>query len=176
MCFMQLTLCLVVLELWGMTGAVLTAFVGVDGLLYQLAVDGCMPAFLMRKNKCVLCVGFSVLVWWGAGLKRLGCLWSAPRRLRNTNHFIILIFLGLSILLVLVMKGVVTDLAGAFPRRPGGTPVPWKTWCRAQESGSSCLGADGDKLGSSKHRHVVTCLASPGPSTGVELHIMKYHN
>ena len=36
------------------TGATLTAFIGVDGLIYQLAADECLPAFLMKKNKYVL--------------------------------------------------------------------------------------------------------------------------
>jgi amino acid transporter len=67
------------------SGGVLTAFVGVDGLMYQLASDRCLPAVFLRKNAS-----------------------------RGTNHFIIVTFLVLCLLLVLLMDGKVDGLAGVY--------------------------------------------------------------
>jgi amino acid transporter len=56
-------------------GAVLTAYVGVDGLVYQMAADRCLPSFLLRKNH------------W-----------------RGTNHYIILSFFILCVSQVCSIK------------------------------------------------------------------------
>jgi amino acid transporter len=64
---------------------VLTAYVGIDGLLYQLSSDGCLPAVLMSKNS------------W-----------------RQTNHYIILVYLFLATSQVLLLEGDVDALAGVY--------------------------------------------------------------
>lgn len=56
-----------------------------DGLIYQMAQDRCLPQILLRKNK------------W-----------------RKTNHVIILSFLLLSLALVVIMRGRVFSLAGVY--------------------------------------------------------------
>ena len=66
-------------------GQVLTAYVGIDGLIYQMALDGCLPDFLLTKNK------------W-----------------RGTNHWIILVYLALATSQVLIMEGDVDALAGVY--------------------------------------------------------------
>lgn len=63
----------------------LTAYVGIDGLLYQMALDGCLPAFLLSKNS------------W-----------------RGTTHWIILSYLVLATSQVLLMEGDVDALAGVY--------------------------------------------------------------
>lgn len=63
----------------------LTAYVGIDGLIYQMALDGCLPAFLLTKNR------------W-----------------RGTTHWIILCYLVLATSQVLLMEGDVDALAGVY--------------------------------------------------------------
>ncbi len=68
-----------------LSGSVLTAYVGIDGLLYQMALDGCLPAFLLAKN-----------AW------------------RGTTHWIILCYLALATSQVLLLQGDVDALAGVY--------------------------------------------------------------
>lgn len=68
-----------------LSGAVLTAYVGIDGLIYTMSMDGCLPQFLLKKN-----------TW------------------RNTNHYIIFTYLLLAISQVLLMEGDVDALAGVY--------------------------------------------------------------
>lgn len=68
-----------------LSGAVLTAYVGIDGLLYQMALDGCLPEFFLVKN-----------TW------------------RNTNHYIIITYFLLATSQILLMEGDVDALAGVY--------------------------------------------------------------
>ena len=68
-----------------LTTAVLTAFVGLDGLVFQMSLDKCLPVVFLKKNR------------W-----------------RGTNHYIILTFLLLCIALIVVMDGIVSELAGIY--------------------------------------------------------------
>lgn len=60
-----------------LAGSVLTAYVGITGLVRRLALDRCLPGFLGAEN-----------------------------RLRGTNHWIILSFFGLTASLFLLLAGV----------------------------------------------------------------------
>lgn len=68
-----------------LSGAVLTAYVGIDGLLYSMSMDGCLPSFLLARN-----------AW------------------RGTDHYIILSYLALAISQVRARQtsggGIVTRL------------------------------------------------------------------
>jgi amino acid transporter len=66
-------------------GAVLTAFIGVNGLVRRLALDRSLPAFLLETNS-----------------------------LRGTNHWIALVFFGLCSSLFLILKGEVGSLANVY--------------------------------------------------------------
>lgn len=68
-----------------LAGSVLTAYVGVIGLVRRLAGDRCMPAFLMREN-----------------------------RLRGTPHFIIVGFFLVCSSLFAMVNGNVENLAGVY--------------------------------------------------------------
>ncbi len=63
----------------------LTSFVGLDGLVYKMSMDKCLPVVFLTKN-----------------------------RFRGTNHYIILTFLGLCIALIVIMDGKVSELAGIY--------------------------------------------------------------
>jgi amino acid transporter len=67
------------------SGAVLTAFIGVNGLVRRLALDRSLPAFLLETNS-----------------------------LRGTNHWIALMFFGLCTSLFLILKGEVGSLANVY--------------------------------------------------------------
>ncbi len=67
-----------------LSGAVLTSFVGVTGLVKRMALDRCLPQFLLRTNR------------------------------RGSAHWIILSFLGLCISITLVTKGELLSLAGVY--------------------------------------------------------------
>lgn len=41
-----------------LSGAVLTAYVGISGLLARMAKDRCLPQFMLRKVSCVCCCCF----------------------------------------------------------------------------------------------------------------------
>jgi amino acid transporter len=64
---------------------VLTAFIGVNGLVRRLALDRSLPAFLLETNS-----------------------------LRGTNHWIALMFFGLCTSLFLILKGEVGSLANVY--------------------------------------------------------------
>jgi len=68
-----------------LSGSLLTAYVGVCGLIQRMASDRCLPQFLLHRNK------------W-----------------RRTTHNIILGYFCLSAALVLILEGNVTDLSGVY--------------------------------------------------------------
>jgi len=68
-----------------LSGAVLTSFVGVTGLMRRMSLDRCLPAVLLREN-----------------------------RARGTNHWIILAFLLVCCSILLVTRGDVEVLAGVY--------------------------------------------------------------
>lgn len=68
-----------------LSGAVLTAYVGIDGLLFQMSLDSCLPEFFLTKNP------------W-----------------RNTNHYIIITYFLLATSQILMMEGDVDALAGVY--------------------------------------------------------------
>ncbi len=67
-----------------LSGAVLTSFVGVTGLLERMTLDRIMPPFFLKKNK------------------------------RGSSYRIIISFLLLGISILLITKGQVTTLAGVY--------------------------------------------------------------
>jgi amino acid transporter len=68
-----------------LSGAVLTSFVGITGLVRRMALDRCLPAFLLRENR------------W-----------------RRTNHWILLGFLGLCVSILMITGGRIQALAGVY--------------------------------------------------------------
>lgn len=68
-----------------LSGSLLTAYVGVCGLIERMASDRCLPQFLLQRNP------------W-----------------RRTTHNIILGYLVFSAVLVLILEGNVTDLSGVY--------------------------------------------------------------
>jgi amino acid transporter len=68
-----------------LSGAVLTSFVGVTGLVRRMALDRCLPQFLLAEN-----------------------------RLRRTNHWIILGFFGLCCSVIFITSGRISVLAGVY--------------------------------------------------------------
>ncbi|MEM1034432.1 MAG: APC family permease [Myxococcota bacterium] len=68
-----------------LSGAVLTAYVGVTGLMRRMALDRCLPQFLLREN-----------------------------RLRRTNHWIILGFFVTCVSIVVITEGDIDILAGVY--------------------------------------------------------------
>lgn len=68
-----------------LSGAVLTSFVGVTGLMRRMTLDRCLPQFLLAEN-----------------------------RMRKTNHWIILAFLALSVSIYVITGGHVAVLAGVY--------------------------------------------------------------
>jgi len=68
-----------------LSGAVLTSFVGVTGLVRRMSLDRCLPQILLRENR------------W-----------------RRTNHWIILGFFALSTSILLVTRGDISTLAGVY--------------------------------------------------------------
>lgn len=67
-----------------LSGAVLTSFVGVTGLLERMTLDRILPPFFLKKNK------------------------------RNSSYRIIILFLLISISVLLITKGNVKALAGVY--------------------------------------------------------------
>ncbi len=67
-----------------LSGAVLTSFVGVNGLVRRLTLDRCLPQFLLRQNR------------------------------RGTTHRIIIGFFLLSVSVLLLTAGELTALAGVY--------------------------------------------------------------
>ena len=68
-----------------LSGAVLTSYVGVTGLIRRMSLDRCLPQFLLIENK-----------------------------LRRTNHWIILLFFGLCCSILAITGGDVETLAGVY--------------------------------------------------------------
>lgn len=68
-----------------LSGAVLTSYVGVTGLMRRMTLDRCLPQFLLAEN-----------------------------RLRHTNHWIILGFFGLCTSILVITTGDVTLLGGVY--------------------------------------------------------------
>ncbi len=68
-----------------LSGAVLTAYVGVTGLMRRMALDRCLPQFLLKENKK-----------------------------RKTNHWIILGFFATCVSIVLITEGDIDILAGVY--------------------------------------------------------------
>jgi len=68
-----------------LSGAVLTAYVGVTGLVRRMAMDRCLPEFLLHTNS------------W-----------------RGTNHWIIIGFCGIASSLFLMLNGDVETLSGVY--------------------------------------------------------------
>lgn len=68
-----------------LSGAVLTSFIGVLGLVRRMSLDRCLPPILLIENK------------W-----------------RNTNHWIILLFWGICISIYFATHGKTSDLAGVY--------------------------------------------------------------
>ncbi|CAH0519318.1 unnamed protein product [Peronospora belbahrii] len=68
-----------------LAGAVLTTYVGINGLFQRLAIDRILPSFLLKANAC-----------------------------RGTNHFIILAFFVVCASLVFILDAEVTVLSGVF--------------------------------------------------------------
>jgi amino acid transporter len=67
-----------------LSGAVLTSFVGITGLVHRMALDQCLPQFLLKKNR------------------------------RGTSHRIIIAFFLLCSSILLVTKGSLLSLAGVY--------------------------------------------------------------
>lgn len=68
-----------------LSGAVLTSYVGVTGLVRRMSLDRCLPQFLLHENR------------W-----------------RSTNHWIILGFFGLCTSILLVTHGDIGTMAGVY--------------------------------------------------------------
>lgn len=68
-----------------LSGAVLTSYVGVVGLVRRMSLDRCLPQFLLARN-----------------------------RLRDTNHWIILLFLAVCSAVLLATGGRIELLAGVY--------------------------------------------------------------
>lgn len=68
-----------------LSGAVLTSYVGVTGLMRRMSLDLCLPQFLLRRNR------------W-----------------RGTNHWIIGVFFALCCSILLITQGKIEMLAGVY--------------------------------------------------------------
>jgi amino acid transporter len=68
-----------------LSGAVLTSYVGVIGLVRRMSLDRCLPQFLLEQN-----------------------------RRRGTNHWIILLFFGLCCSILFITAGQIEILAGVY--------------------------------------------------------------
>ena len=68
-----------------LSGAVLTSYVGVTGLVRRMGLDRCLPQFLLREN-----------------------------HLRRTNHWIILLFFAVCFAILATTAGHVSTLAGVY--------------------------------------------------------------
>jgi amino acid transporter len=68
-----------------LSGAVLTGYVGVTGLMRRMSLDRCLPQFLLQENR------------W-----------------RGTNHWILLLFFSLCCSILIISKGQIEVLAGVY--------------------------------------------------------------
>ena len=67
-----------------LSGAVLTSFVGVNGLVHRMTLDRCLPQFFLKKNR------------------------------RGTTHRIIIAFFVLSVSVLMITEGELKALAGVY--------------------------------------------------------------
>ncbi len=67
-----------------LSGAVLTSFVGVNGLIHRMALDRCLPQFLLSRNR------------------------------RGSTHWILIIFFFLSVSVLFITAGDLKALAGVY--------------------------------------------------------------
>jgi len=67
-----------------LSGAVLTSFVGVNGLVGRMTLDRCLPQWLLKTNR------------------------------RGTTHRIIIVFFGLAVSVLLITRGDLKALAGVY--------------------------------------------------------------
>jgi len=67
-----------------LSGAVLTSYVGVTGLVHRMTLDRCLPQFLLKKNR------------------------------RGTTHRIIIVFFLLCVSILLITQGDLQSLAGVY--------------------------------------------------------------
>ncbi len=67
-----------------LSGAVLTSFVGVNGLVHRMTLDRCLPQFLLKTNR------------------------------RGTTHMILIAFFILSVSVLLITQGELKALAGVY--------------------------------------------------------------
>jgi len=67
-----------------LSGAVLTSFIGVNGLVHRMTLDRCLPQFFLKKTK------------------------------RNTTHRIVIAFFLLCVSVLLITKGDLPALAGVY--------------------------------------------------------------
>lgn len=67
-----------------LSGAVLTSFIGVDGLVARMTLDRCLPQFLLKKNR------------------------------RGTTHRILLMFFLLTVSVLFITRGDLKALAGVY--------------------------------------------------------------
>lgn len=68
-----------------LSGAVLTSFVGVTGLMRRMALDRCLPQWLLKANKA-----------------------------RGTNHMILIVFFLVCVTILFITSGEITTLAGVY--------------------------------------------------------------
>ena len=68
-----------------LSGAVLTSFVGVTGLMRRMALDRCLPQFFLKTNQS-----------------------------RGTNHFILVAFFLVCVTILLITAGEIETLAGVY--------------------------------------------------------------
>ncbi len=68
-----------------LSGAVLTSFVGVTGLMRRMALDRCLPQFLLKTN-----------------------------RFRGTNHYILILFFLVCVTILFATGGDISTLAGVY--------------------------------------------------------------
>ncbi len=68
-----------------LSGAVLTSYVGVTGLVRRMSLDRCLPMVFLREN-----------------------------RMRGTNHWIVAAFFALCVSILLVTRGRIETLAGVY--------------------------------------------------------------
>jgi len=67
-----------------LSGAVLTSFIGVNGLVYRMTLDRCLPQFLLKTNR------------------------------RGSNHRILLAFFLMAVSVLLITRGELKALAGVY--------------------------------------------------------------
>ncbi len=93
--------------------SVLTAYVGVTGLLRRLAIDKCLPQFLLARNQ------------W-----------------RGTNHWIVLLFWGACVSMYFILNGNLVALGKVYRLGAGGrVPCIVSRFASLAHSARSCRGS-----------------------------------